>query len=485
MSKVDSIKFRMYNTGSVGDCLLLLFMKEDTISFSMLIDCGGWLTTPAAISGCVKDIQKTCGGNLDLLVVTHQHMDHISGFNQAKDEFDKIHVKQVWMSWIEDESDDVAKILKDRFGKKIKELKGVANKALQKINLQKPYGTHVRGLGRRLEQKQLTIENTLSLIGFEEGIMNAAGKAVGRPTNDAAMNYVKGKGKKLDYLKPGKVISDMKGAEGIKFFILGPPRDEDMHFFKIDLEEDEMYHLRAAAASAEAEEPILEHIVDTGIILEDGKSPFDDQYYNASIKFSDEQEKKDYSWRGIETDWLESAAAIALRATRLTNNTSLAMALEFEDSGRVILLPGDAQSGNWMGWHKTDVMKELKKNGGKDTEDLLRDTIFYKVGHHGSHNGTASHSGLDFVKSKDLVAFMPLVQNKVPKEWGGAANFPAKKLYQVLIEKTRGRLVRTDIGLIADAKAETERKKLSVREKNAFNKALKKGANYFEFTIKG
>ena len=125
----------------------------------------------------------------------------------------------------------------------------------------------------------------------------------------------------------------------------------------------------------------------------------------------------------------------------------------------MILLPGDAQSGNWMGWHKPDVMKELKKDGGKDTEDLLRDTIFYKVGHHGSHNGTASHSGLDFVKNKDLVAFMPLVQNKVPKEWGGAKNFPAKKLYGVLIEKTRGRLVRTDIGLIDDPRAVLERKK--------------------------
>jgi beta-lactamase superfamily II metal-dependent hydrolase len=485
MNKVDAIKFRMYNTGSVGDCLLLLFMKGGAVSFSMLIDCGGWLTTPAAISACVEDINTTCGNNLDLLVVTHQHLDHISGFNQAKTEFDKIHVKEVWMSWIEDEDDEIAKILKDRFGKKLKQLKGIAGKAQEKIKAHLAQKVNVRGVGKRMAQKQVSIENTLSLIAFEEGIMSVSGKAA-RPTNDAAMNYVKGKGKKLEFLKPGKVISDMSGAEGIKFFILGPPRDEDMHFFKIDLEEDEMYHLKAAKENEEEEEPVLEHIVDTGIVLQDGVSPFDDQYYHAGpVKFSDEQEKKDYAWRGIETDWLESAAAIAMRATRLTNNTSLAMAIEFEGSGRVILLPGDAQSGNWMGWHKPDVMKELKKNGGKNTEELLADTVFYKVGHHGSHNGTASHSGLDFVKNKDLVAFMPLVQDKVPKEWGGAANFPAKKLYSVLIEKSKGRLVRTDVGLIDDAKAVQERKKLKATDRNAFMKALKKGANYFEFTIKG
>ena len=78
---------------------------------------------------------------------------------------------------------------------------------------------------------------------------------------------------------------------------------------------------------------------------------------------------------------------------------------------------------------------------------------------------------------------MPLVQDKVPKEWGGADNFPAKKLYSVLIEKTRGRLVRTDIGLIDDPRAVAERKKLSNRERTAFQKALGHGPNYVEFTI--
>lgn len=476
----------MYHTGSVGDCLLLLFQKDGATTFSMLIDCGGWLTSPQAIAACVKDIGDTCGGTLDLLVVTHQHMDHISGFNQARAEFDAIKVKEVWLSWIEDEGDPIAKVLKEQFGKKLKELKRFAGRALAKVSAGAGEGG-ARGSSKRAQQKVSALQDTLALIEFEEGIMRVDGKAA-RPTNDVAMKYVKGKGEKLEYLRPGRVVQGMPGAEGMKFFILGPPRDRDMRYFKIAENREEMYHLKARMAAAEEgeEEPTIENIVSTGIVLQDGVSPFEQQYVTRKApKFSDETEEEDYAWRGIETDWLESAASIALRATRLTNNTSLAMAIQFEESGRVILLPGDAQSGNWMGWHKPEVVSALINGGGRGTEELLRDTVFYKVGHHGSHNGTASLSGLDLIGHKDLVAFMPLVQAKVPKEWGGAANFPAKKLYAVLLEKTRGRLVRTDVGLAAEAPALLERKKLNPREKSKLSKALKEGDNYFEFTIEG
>ena len=73
--------------------------------------------------------------------------------------------------------------------------------------------------------------------------------------------------------------------------------------------------------------------------------------------------------------------------------------------------------------------------------ELLKNTVFYKVGHHSSHNGTASVSGLDLMNNNRLVAFIPLVQDKVPVAWGGAKNFPAAKLYPKLIEKAKGRVV--------------------------------------------
>jgi len=168
---------------------------------------------------------------------------------------------------------------------------------------------------------------------------------------------------------------------------------------------------------------------------------------------------------------------------RLTNNTSLAIALEFEKTGTVILLPADAQSGNWMSWHKPEVNDSFKKKGGKDINELLKNTVFYKVGHHSSHNGTASVSGLDLMDNNRLVAFIPLVQNKVPLAWGGAKNFPAAKLYPKLIEKAKGRVVRTDQGLITDATAKSLRNQLSGDDQSNFKKQFQSGPNYFEYSI--
>jgi hypothetical protein len=191
---------------------------------------------------------------------------------------------------------------------------------------------------------------------------------------------------------------------------------------------------------------------------------------------------EDHNWRQIETDSEEAALGIALRANRYTNNTSFAMAIEFEESGRVILLPGDAQSGNWMGWHKPDVMRSLKQNGGKDTKELLEATVFYKIGHHCSKNGTASFSGLENMNSPDLVGFIPLVKAKVPSAWH-PEGFPAPPLYRQLITKTNGRLVRTDEGVVKDSRAAKLRSELTSKERRKFESAYRQGPFYQEFTI--
>lgn len=487
MNKVTSVIFRMYHTGSVGDCLLLLFQKDKVTTFSMLIDCGGWLTTSKDISACVQDIKTTCNAKIDLLIVTHQHLDHISGFNQARALFDSIEVKEVWMSWIEDSSDDIGRILKTQYGKKLKELRRITDRAIRNLKGHATILSNVKGAGERFKAKLANMEDALALIMFEQGITNNKGMAAG-PTNDDAMKYLKKKGKKLTYRLPGEVVDDMKGAEGMKFFILGPPRDADMRFFKIDMKEEEMYHMAANSPMEETEMPAENQIVQSGVILEDYVSPFGAEYKMEAAErktFNKHYNSSDNNWRQIETDWEETAASIALRVTALTNNTSLAIAIEFEDSGKVILLPADAQSGNWMSWHKPDVMKKLKDTGGKDTIDLLKNTIFYKVGHHGSHNGTASFSGLDHIPNKNLIAFMPLVQAKVPTAWGGAKNFPAKELYGVLIDKTKGRLVRTDEGIITDPRAKKLREQLSASAKKEFENSFKQGSCYVEYTIKG
>ena len=137
-----------------------------------------------------------------------------------------------------------------------------------------------------------------------------------------------------------------------------------------------------------------------------------------------------------------------------------------------------------MSWHKPEVVNAFKKKGGKETNELLNNTVFYKVGHHSSHNGTASKSGLEMMNSKDLVAFIPLIKDKVPAAWN-PSGFPAAKLYPKIIEKAKGRVVRTDKGLITDGGADAQRARLSGTDKKAFSNAFKSGANYYEYTVNG
>ena len=85
--------------------------------------------------------------------------------------------------------------------------------------------------------------------------------------------------------------------------------------------------------------------------------------------------------------------------------------------------------------------------------DLLSRTVFYKVGHHASHNATARGQGLELMSREDeLTAFVPVDRavalNRNPK---GSWRMPAVKLYRRLLERCQGRVVRSDIGWADDA----------------------------------
>ena len=83
---LPKVRVRMYRQG-LGDCFLLTFNP------------GG---------------DKTTNGHLHLVVATHQHQDHLSGFPKIADQFSPGKNKQidhVWLAWTEDPNDQLAKQL--------------------------------------------------------------------------------------------------------------------------------------------------------------------------------------------------------------------------------------------------------------------------------------------------------------------------------------------------------------------------------------
>ena len=95
------------------------------------------------------------------------------------------------------------------------------------------------------------------------------------------------------------------------------------------------------------------------------------------------------------------------------------------------MFSADAQVGNWLSW------QDLKwKVDGKEVTgpDLLERTIFYKVGHHGSHNATLRELGLEKMTSLKL-AFVPVDKKMaVKKRWNA---MPLNSLMKRLNEKTK------------------------------------------------
>jgi hypothetical protein len=73
--------------------------------------------------------------------------------------------------------------------------------------------------------------------------------------------------------------------------------------------------------------------------------------------------------------------------------------------------------------------------------DLLRRTIFYKVGHHGSHNATLKGHGVEEM-DRLKAGIIPVDEKEaLKKRWG---RMPLSDLIAALEKKAPGMILRTD-----------------------------------------
>jgi hypothetical protein len=366
------------------------------------------------MTAVVDNIVKTTSGEIDLLVATHEHWDHLSGFVQAKDSFDKLKVGEVWLGWTEDVTDPLAA--------KLKAEKAQALAALR--------------LG--LSQMQLAgnADEEAKELG---GILEFFGAAKGASTADA-LDVVRGKTAKLRYCLPTEDPVEPAGT-GARFYVLGPPHEEKQ--------------LRKINPSARAKETygidlegfrIFMDGAGTAMDSMDSGRPFDQQFeipfpYAAEMPFFKQQywtsDVAEGGWRRIDTDWLAGSSELALQLDSLTNNTSLALAIELP-KGDVLLFVADAQVGNWLSWQDLEWTV-----GGKSVTgpDLLKRAIFYKVGHHGSHNATLQEKGLEQMENL-RVAMIPVDEEMAKrKRWN---HMPLDDILAALDKRAKGVVLRVD-----------------------------------------
>ncbi|TBN49201.1 MBL fold metallo-hydrolase [Pseudomonas sp. BGI-2] len=434
------VAIRMYR-GILGDCFLLRY-PEAGATRHVLIDCGvlqGAKDGKLKMARIVDDIHKTTGGVLDLVVVTHEHHDHLSGFlyEQARFFGDDFRIGELWLAWTENLNDAQAVALHARFKR-------------AKVALASVVG--LSGSGTALHE-DARIKTVHGLSAFIEPLAAAANKD--KRTTIAKLEAKAGS-KAIRYLEPGDVVRPVV-IETLKAYVMGPPRSEER--LRKDLPSagagKEVYMTSLDEAMAlEARTLLLKGVLPTGADIPFAppyqrtyaKAQSDSENHSGEDEDSASVEQRYFSsenqWRCIEDEWLDGAQTLALKMDSDTNNTSLVLAFELPD-GQILLFPGDAQVGNWMSWGDQTYPKAgVAGNPAPLTrDDILARVTLYKVGHHCSHNATARAAGLEKMHDPRLVAMIPVDADVAKgKDW----KMPYPDLLSALQQRTRQRVVSGD-----------------------------------------
>ena len=326
-----TIRVRMYRVG-FGDCFLISLPSTSGEGHKhILVDCGvhtkGNLDM---IDQAVDHIGSTTDNKLAIVIATHSHQDHISGFS---DKFTGFEIDEVWLPWCEDPKDK------------------------QAAKLQKKHAALAENLSHHFAaQLRATKRTTKSRAAATAAVANLV-------QNKKALTLLRtgfGVNAKVRYLEAGDSLDAPAGIKGLSVNVLGPPRDQEF-LAKMDPPEGQRY-LRLDGSRTEAIN-VLQPFPQKWQM--DVKAP-----ELAGIRLSDVEQKL---FKNELSD--ASLDGLAFALDKAKNNTSLVTLIAFR--GQHLLFPGDAQYGNWKAWLDKD-----------DAEAILASVSFLKVAHHGSHNAT-------------------------------------------------------------------------------------------------
>src|SRR5262245_46781037 len=110
------VTVRMYNVG-FGDCFLVTIPTTEGAR-RMLFDCGSVAQAPTVTMAAVLEQlwhDATDPGadapQIDVIVATHRHRDHVSGFAQPG--WERVQGREVWLPWTEHPTDPEARRIRE------------------------------------------------------------------------------------------------------------------------------------------------------------------------------------------------------------------------------------------------------------------------------------------------------------------------------------------------------------------------------------
>jgi beta-lactamase superfamily II metal-dependent hydrolase len=335
----DELLVRLYRVGC-GDCIFLRVPDEGGPRH-ILVDCGNFLGDPvgdlrSAVSNVVEllndpEIPAAQRGQLDLLVATHQHWDHLKGFEGALEALKGFAIRRIWITIAMKEDHAGAQGLHA---------------------LQAGIAETVKGLVEERGRAISPLLYAMLVLSLSTGEASRALRQVLSEHNHIEPLYVY-RGVEGDLAKKKRASQLLSfGDTSTRLSILAPEK-----------EIDEAYTAPATGLLGELE-------VHTAGFLE--ALPEDQRLREpANISAS--------AFRLLRSQLMHTSLLAASQENSVVNNTSVALLLEWR--GRRLLFPGDAEHESW---------KLMWQNA---RQALSRPLDFLKVSHHGSQNGTPYELG--------------------------------------------------------------------------------------------
>jgi len=322
----------MYNVG-FGDCFLLRFPHEDE-DRTVLVDCGshfkgkGPRPMSEVVEQVIGDVTVEGKARIDVVIATHRHQDHVSGFGDAA--WKNVDVGEVWLPWTEHPTDPEARRIRETQSRKAKAI----HKALKLA----------AAPSRLVELAENSLTNAAAMTMLKRGF-----------SGNPRLRYLPAKSRSRRTFRP-------KLLPGVTVHAMGPSRDPDV-IRDMNPPKGESYLRLTTGAGARRI-----------------ASPFDESFRIAMRSAVARRlfEATDFDAadrKAIERIADEDPLALVVALDKAVNGTSLLLMFEMGD--QFLLFPGDAQWGTWQSALEDDVWREL-----------IEKTTFLKVGHHGSHNST-------------------------------------------------------------------------------------------------
>jgi hypothetical protein len=340
----------MYQVG-FGDCFLVSFeypaaLEDGRNERHILIDFGSTRRPPQGgdLEDVARLIRDHTSGKLDVIVVSHRHRDHLSGFavDAAAKIISELQPGLIVRSWTED----------PKLGSDARGPADVDERSVSFVRALRGGQALAGALARSIPAERGLLDDLRSFASAELANQEAVQRLE---------TWADGAGV---YLRYGDDSGIEEVIPGIGVRVLGPPtleqwpevarqRDEDPEFWMLHkalVEAPGFSELVAAASSADREA-------------------------GSSGALGPEQ----WLIQRMRRQELSSLLRIVRVLDDVLNNTSLILLIQ---TGPIrMLFPGDAQIENW---------NYALKNAA-DREDMLTELALvdlYKVGHHGSRNAT-------------------------------------------------------------------------------------------------